>query len=86
MNAKQLLINAAVTGLLFNTALAKESVKVETKEIVMGKCSGINSCKGQGDCHSKSNTCASQNSCKGKGWVKKDKKSCLEEKGTFEEN
>ena len=33
------------------------------------KCSGINSCKGQGSCKTASNDCKGLNSCKGHGWV-----------------
>lgn len=33
------------------------------------KCSGINSCKGHGECAGANNGCKGQNSCKGHGWV-----------------
>jgi len=32
------------------------------------KCSGINSCKGQGSCKPASNECKGLNMCKGPGW------------------
>lgn len=34
------------------------------------KCYGINKCRGQAQCGTKSaNACAGQNGCKGKGWI-----------------
>jgi len=46
------------------------------------KCTGINDCKGQGACKSKSNACAAKNSCKGKGWIHGTEKQCKDMGGT----
>ena len=40
------------------------------------KCSGVNACKGRGDCATATSECKGHNSCKGKGWVKASAKDC----------
>ncbi len=52
------------------------------------KCTGINSCKGTGQCGAAdgSHACAGHNECKGKGWVKvKSAEECEEKGGTVVE-
>lgn len=49
------------------------------------KCSGVNACKGHGECGAAdgSHACAGKNECKGKGWVKvKSEKDCTDKGGT----
>ncbi|PID66069.1 MAG: hypothetical protein CR975_04805 [Gammaproteobacteria bacterium] len=59
---------ALISGVGVSTAVAGDED--------LGKCIGVNSCKGQTACKSADNVCAGQNDCKGKGWVKMDKKAC----------
>jgi hypothetical protein len=44
-------------------------------------CAGVNSCKGQGDCHSYVNACKGQNDCKGKGYKYVTSTQCASMKG-----
>ncbi len=50
----------------------------------VGKCMGVNSCKGQGDCGGKTHECAGKNSCAKMGWKKMSKKDCDAQGGSFE--
>lgn len=69
------------TGLLADESKKTES-NSEPKDIV-GKCEGVNSCKGTSACHSKVNSCAGSNACKGQGWLKLSEKECKSQKGKF---
>lgn len=40
------------------------------------KCSGINECKGKGECGAADHSCKGQNECKGKGWVMASTEDC----------
>ncbi len=74
---------AAVAGGLLLTATAFGQDKKEAKKGV--KCSGINECKGKGECGAAdgSHACKGKNGCKGKGWVNAaDAKACTDKKGT----
>ena len=51
-----------------STQDAKKSAKVH--------CTGVNECKGKGECASASNSCAGSNSCKGKGVVMMSAEDC----------
>ncbi|TGK17880.1 hypothetical protein EHO61_10440 [Leptospira fluminis] len=81
---KQLLIGAALTGLLSSGAIAEEKNKAGTEPT--GECHGVNSCKGKGDCGGKGHSCAGKNSCKGKGWLSVSQKECNAQKGTFKKS
>ena len=39
-------------------------------------CDGVNSCKGQGSCHTAKNECAGKNGCKGQGFVEMTQAEC----------
>lgn len=79
MNKKNLLMSAAVAGLcLIGAGCATQNATAET-----GKCYGVNSCKGHGDCGGKNHSCSGKNSCKGKGFKKLDKTSCATKGGKF---
>jgi len=70
MNHKQLLVSAAVAGLLASGAHAANKKAAAGKGSV--QCVGGNACKGQGECHSADGaSCKGSNACKGKGWVTK---------------
>ncbi len=77
----RILAAAAVAGLALGSVSAHEG---EDHSKDKGKCFGINSCKGRGQCATKEHTCAGQNSCKGKGWIKLTKEACEKKGGTFD--
>jgi len=75
---------AAVAGglLLTATAFGQDKEKKAAKKGV--KCSGINECKGKGECGAAdgSHSCKGKNECKGKGWVNSaNAKACTDKKG-----
>jgi len=86
MKTKDLLVGAALLGLsaALPTMTSAFGGSSDKSEEVVGKCHGINSCKGTGACGGKSHGCAGQNSCKGKGWIKVTKNECSEKGGTFD--
>ena len=79
MNKKAILLGAALSGLLLGVTSCST-----TPSGPVGKCHGMNSCKGTGDCGGKGSTCAGQNQCKGKGWKKMSKSECEEEAGVWQ--
>ena len=85
--SKKLLFGAAMSGMLLvagcNAEKKSETPAPKMDEKVVGQCNGINSCKGQGSCHSKANSCAGKNSCKGEGWMNMSEEECQEHSGTF---
>ena len=86
MNGKKALgfvVAAAVVGMLAGGHNFAGETKKDTGKTV--KCSGVNSCKGHGECASAdgSHACAGKNECKGKGWVKvKTEEECTKKGGT----
>lgn len=77
-------VAAAVVGMLAggHQFQAGDEAKKEGKSV---KCSGINACKGHGECSAAdgSHMCAGKNECKGKGWVTvKSEKDCTDKGGT----
>ena len=62
------------------TATTGKDAKVTTAKV---KCSGVNDCKGKGECSGAGHGCAGHNDCKGKGWVTVDTaKACTDKGGT----
>ena len=55
----------------------------KTKATKKVHCYGINTCKGQSDCHTASHSCSGQNACKGKGWKFISQAECKEKGGTL---
>jgi hypothetical protein len=78
MTVKGALVAASVAGLF----AAATPALVFAKDAAKVKCSGINSCKGQGACKSAASSCKGMNECKGKGWVETTEKECKAKKGT----
>lgn len=61
---------AAAAAALF-TAGAVMAPVAQAAEGGMVHCTGINSCKGHGECKTAKNECKGMNACKGQGWVAK---------------
>lgn len=58
---------ASAAALLFVAGVAAADSH-EGGKVEKVKCEGVNSCKGQGACHSAQNECAGHNACKSKGF------------------
>ena len=84
MNRRQMFGSlAAVAGGLVLAASAFGQDKKKGKAGV--KCSGVNECKGHGECGAAngSHSCKGKNECKGKGWMNvSSEKACTDKKGT----
>ena len=78
MTVKGAIVASAVAGLF---AAATPAV-AHAKDTAKVKCSGINSCKGKGECKSATSSCKGMNDCKGKGWIEASAKECKAKKGT----
>lgn len=76
--AAALLSGCASTGNQAGAMDAKSDADV-------GQCYGVNKCKGQGACASKSSNCAGMNACKGQGWLTTSRGECDTKGGRFEE-
>ena len=61
-----MLLAASVAGLIAVAGAVLPVSAVYAEDI---SCSGVNACKGMGDCGGKAHSCAGQNACKGQGWV-----------------
>jgi len=77
----KVLMAAAIAGLALGAVAAHEG---EDHSKDKGKCFGINSCTGKGQCATKEHTCAGMNTCKGKGWIKLTKAECEKKGGKFD--
>lgn len=44
-------------------------------------CSGVNACKGHGECGTATHDCKGKNACKGKGWVPMSAEECAAKGG-----
>jgi len=74
---------AAAAATLFAAApLAADKAGADA----VGKCFGINACKGKSSCKSAGHTCKSQNACKGQGFVMVSKDACEQIGGRFEDS
>ena len=77
-------VAASVVGMLAGGyQFAGEEGKKDSGRTV--KCSGVNACKGHGECGAAdgSHACAGKNECKGKGWVNvKSAEECTKKGGT----
>lgn len=84
MKQRTLLLGAAVSGMLLAAGTLSSQNNQPANDKTQGKCMGVNSCKGKGDCHTKDHTCAGKNGCSGKGWKKMSVKECNDKKGKWE--
>ena len=73
-----LIASAAATLVLGGAVLARADQKTGGD---MVHCSGVNSCKGQGECAGGGHGCAGKNGCKGQGWVELSKDDCAKKGG-----
>lgn len=80
---KSALWSAALAGLVLASGNCKES-KPAPEKVAEGKCYGINTCKGKGECATKDHGCAGMNTCKGKAWMKTLETDCKTKNGKFE--
>ncbi|MBI3315475.1 MAG: hypothetical protein HYZ87_00665 [Candidatus Omnitrophica bacterium] len=67
LTKKKMLVAASVAGLLAVSGLAGSANTVYAEDV---HCSGVNACKGTGECGGKGHACAGKNACKGQGWIK----------------
>jgi hypothetical protein len=74
-----LALAAAAAGIFASTAMTTVMAKDAAEDKV--KCEGINGCKGQGKCATKTNSCAGHNACKGKGWIETTARECESQGG-----
>lgn len=78
-------VASVVAGLFASNAFAagKAAPKDTKAASSKAKCSGVNECKGKGECSAEGHSCAGHNECKGKGWVTVDSaKACTDKGGT----
>ena len=62
-------------------SMEKASAAPATAQV--GKCEGVNSCKGTSECATANSSCKGQNSCAGHGWISLTEKECTDKGGTF---
>ena len=82
---KSLLIGAAVSGLMLIGNCSSKQAVTKPADQSLGKCYGVNDCKGKTACGAKdgSHDCSGKNSCKGKGWLKMSQDDCQKKGGEF---
>ena len=77
-----------ITGLAIAAAAAAMFAMVPVAQAAkhegMVNCTGVNGCKGKGECKTASNACKGQNSCKGKGMMSMSEKDCTAKGGKME--
>src|SRR5438876_11415702 len=79
-------VASLVAGLFAANALAADKGAKDAKDTkttsAKVKCTGMNDCKGKGECNGDGHACAGHNDCKGKGWVTvADAKTCTDKGG-----
>ncbi len=80
---KQIFLSAALGGIFLASCTTPEPST--SSATAMGECSGVNACKGQGECGGKGHECAGKNECKGQGWKKMTMSECNEKGGRFKD-
>ena len=80
---------AAASALMALASLAANAAETSTEPAAvkepLGRCYGINTCKGTSLCATAKNDCKGLNSCKGEGVLVRTKTACLAEGGTLTE-
>ena len=82
--SRSTLVAASVLLALGALAGAAHAADAPSKE-ALGRCYGINTCKGESLCATAKNDCKGLNSCKGEGVVVKTQKDCLAAGGSVTE-
>lgn len=85
MNSKKsALVASAVAALFAHAAFADDSApkKADKQGTEKISCTGVNGCKGKGECGGVGHQCAGHNECKGKGWVSLTEKDCKAQGGS----
>jgi hypothetical protein len=59
-------------------------ISAASAETVLGRCFGVNGCKGKGACKSAQNDCKGKNACGGKGWFSMLQEECKGAGGQWE--
>ena len=73
---------AAAVGALLAARVSEEKLAKQAKattRVVM--CTGVNECKGRGECATAKNICAGQNDCKGQGLTQATEEDCKDKGG-----
>ena len=86
MDKKTALTASALAALALAAGCARNgpaAAKTASNAPAKGECSGVNSCKGTGECGGVGHSCAGQNSCKGLGWISLTRSDCEARHGTF---
>ncbi len=79
----KMVLASAAAALL---ASAPVSTYATTKDNAVGKCWGVNSCKGSSNCKTATSACAGKNSCKAEGFLTMKFVQCQELGGDFEKS
>lgn len=85
MKKSSILLSAALAGVTLACSDSDQKIAEKNNEPVYGECHGINECKGQGECGTKTHTCAGLNECKGQGWIRMEKDPCEKEGGRWQD-
>ena len=64
------------------TAETEKDSAHEAKKEAKVHCTGVNECKGKGECAAAGNSCGGKNECKGKGVTMIPKDECTKKGGT----
>jgi uncharacterized membrane protein len=83
MDRKTTLAAAALAALAMASGCAHTMAGPQSTAAAKGECSGVNSCKGKGECGGAGHECAGQNACKGQGWISLTQSDCEAQHGTF---
>lgn len=76
---KKALLIASVAGLMALSGVVAGSQPAFAEDV---SCSGVNKCKGVGECGGANHSCAGKNECKGQGWIKIPAEICDKVGGT----
>jgi hypothetical protein len=76
-------VASLVAGLFAANAVAADKAAPAKETSTKVKCTGVNECKGKGECGSADgkHACAGHNDCKGKGWISMDSAKACTDKG-----
>jgi uncharacterized membrane protein len=80
-NSKNVLLAAAVAGLMMASHAVAADNNAKTGEQTKVKCYGVNACKGHGACGGAGHGCAGKNACKGQGFIETTPDDCKAQGG-----